>query len=172
MYLNFEQLLAIHVLAIQETGGANGIRDIGPLESAIAAQEQAVFGEELYPTIFEKAAALALRIIAGHPFVDGNKRTAMLAALTLLQQNKVVFRFATGELEDFAVRIAVEHLEIGTIAAWLEQHTTLSTTGVAAEDQSVAHHDLDSFFGQHRLGKEFDAAQDWLDSLPKDTDGR
>lgn len=123
IYLTLEQLLELHVLAIERTGGANGLRDLGRLEAAVASQSQAVFGEELYKDIFEKAAALCRNIIGDHPFVDGNKRTAMLAALTLLSINGHKCVAAEGELEDFAVAVATEHLSIQNIAVWLEQHS-------------------------------------------------
>lgn len=122
--LTLEQLLELHVLVIQETGGSQGLRDLGRLESAIATQTQSVFGEELYTTLYEKAAALIRSIIADHPFVDGNKRTAMLTGLTFLRENGLQFIAQQGEIEDFAVKIATDHLDIPTIAAWLDQHST------------------------------------------------
>jgi death-on-curing protein len=121
-FLTIEQLLELHVLAIQ-MGGSTGLRDLGRLESALASLRQEVFGEELYPTIFEKAAVLLRGVIADHPFVDGNKRTAMLASLTLLKINGYRFTIKEGELEDFAVQVAVEHVDIPVIAAWLKAHS-------------------------------------------------
>ena len=121
--IKVEQLLELHVLVIQETGGGDGLRDLGRLESAVAAQYQSVFGESLYKTIYEKAAAICRGIIADHPFVDGNKRTAMLACITLLEINRYVFSAKQGEIEDFAVRVAVEHLDIPAIAVWLKAHS-------------------------------------------------
>src|SRR5688572_213561 len=103
--LTLEQLLQIHTLVVNNTGGGIGLRDIGRLESAIATQTQNVFGEELYPSVIEKTAAIIRGIIADHPFVDGNKRTAMLAGLTLLKTNDVRFVAQAGEIEDFAVKI-------------------------------------------------------------------
>jgi death-on-curing protein len=123
--LTLEQLLEIHALAIQETGGSQGLRDLGRVEAALATQTQNVFGEELYSTLFEKAAALIRSIIADHPFVDGNKRTAMLTGLTFLQLNSVRFRAKKGEIEDFAVKIATDHLDIPAIAQWLENHSNV-----------------------------------------------
>lgn len=120
--LNLEQLLEIHALVVEETGGSVGLRDLGRLESAIATQSQHVFGEELYPTIIEKAAAMVRAIIADHPFVDGNKRTAMLTGLTLLAINNIAFKAQTSEIEDFAVRVAVEKLDVPKIAHWLQSH--------------------------------------------------
>ncbi len=118
--LTLEQLLQIHVLLIEQTGGSQGLRDLGRLESAIATQTQNVFGEELYAGPTEKAAALIRGIIADHPFVDGNKRTGMLAGLTFLKINHIDFKTSKGSIEDFAVKIAVEKLDIKAIAKWLE----------------------------------------------------
>lgn len=120
--LTLEQLLELHALAISETGGADGLRDLSRLEAAVATQTQAVFGEELYKTAFEKAAALTRGMIADHAFVDGNKRTGMLAGLTYLAINDVPFKAGKSELEDFAVKIATDQLSVAEIAAWLQQH--------------------------------------------------
>src|SRR5690348_3675536 len=113
--LSLEQLLEIHALVIKATGDRAGLRDLGRLEAAIATQTQNVFGEELYPSIVDKAAAVIRGIIADHPFVDGNKRTAMLAGLTLLEINQVQFRAKPGEIEDFAVEIATHKLDIPAV---------------------------------------------------------
>lgn len=121
--INLEQLLQLHVLAIENFGGSVGVRDMGRLDAALATQLQEVFGEELYPTIEQKAAAMIRGIVGDHPFVDGNKRTAMLAGLTLLEINGRTFIGRKGELEDFAVKVAVEHLSVEEIAAWLESHS-------------------------------------------------
>jgi death on curing protein len=121
--LTVEQVVQLHVLVLMQTGGGDGLRDLGRLESVIAAQAQVVFGEELYKGLFEKAATLCRGIIADHPFFDGNERTAMLAALTFLQINGQKFVAAEGELEDFTVEVAVEHLDIAATAAWLKAHT-------------------------------------------------
>ena len=98
------------------------MRDVGRLDAAVCAQAQVVFGEELYPDIFSKAAAVIRSVIADHPFVDGNKRTAILAGLTLLELNNYHFDATLGELEDFAVRIATDRLSIAEIADWLCAH--------------------------------------------------
>lgn len=121
--LSVAQVLELHVLAIHEFGGSDGLRDLGRLEAAIAVQEQAVFGQELYVTIYDKAAALIRGIIGGHPFVDGNKRTAMLSGLTLLEINGKNFTAQKGLVEDFAVQVAVEKLDVPTIAAWLKSQS-------------------------------------------------
>ncbi len=121
--ITLEQLLEIHALAIHATGGGKGLRDLGRLEATIAVQTQNVFGEELYPSLFDKAAALIRSIIADHPFVDGNKRTAMLSGLTLLVLNGQEFKTNPGEIEDFAVEIATKHTDVPQISRWLQDHT-------------------------------------------------
>ena len=121
--LTLEQILQLHALVLVKDGGAGGVRDIGRLEAVVSAQHQVVFGEELYATVFTKAAALMRGIIGDHPFTDGNKRTAMLAGLTLLEVNGYNFTAQRGELEDFAVRVATDHLDIDAIADWLKRHS-------------------------------------------------
>ena len=120
--LTLEQLLELHALVIDSTGGSSGLRDIGRLESAIATQTQNVFGEELYKDTTEKSAAIIRAIIADHPFVDGNKRTSILTGLTLLEINNVAFIAKSGEIEDFAVKIATDKLDVPQIATWLKNH--------------------------------------------------
>jgi len=117
--LSLEHLLEIHSLVLAETDGGEGLRDLGRLEAAIAVQTQNVFGEELYSATTDKAAAIIRGIIADHPFVDGNKRTAMLAGLTLLKLNNIEFQTSPGEIENYAVEIATKHIDIKEISNWL-----------------------------------------------------
>src|SRR6266545_11759 len=116
--LTLEQVLTLHAYVISQTGGSHGLRDLGRLEAVIAAQTQHVFGEEVYPGRYLKAAAILRGVIADHPFVDGNKRTAALSGLTFLKINRVKFLAERGELEDFAVKIATDHLAVAEIAEW------------------------------------------------------
>ncbi len=84
--ISVQQALEIHKIAIEKFGGAFGIRDLSGLESALARPFQTFGGEDLYPTIEEKAAAVGESIIMNHPFIDGNKRTAyVLMRLTLME---------------------------------------------------------------------------------------
>ena len=122
--LTLEQLLELHAFVIAQTGGSDGLRELGRLEAALGTQTQHVFGEELYLTLYEKAAALLRGIIADHAFVDGNKRTGMMAGLTLLEINSKKFHAKPGEIEDFAVRIATDHLSVEDIAKWLKDHSS------------------------------------------------
>lgn len=122
-YFDVDDIELIHMQIIDASGGAHGTRDRGRLEAAIAAQYQGVFGQELYETIFDKAAALCRGIIADHAFVDGNKRTGIMAALIFLERNGCPTKIKDKELEDFAVQVATEHLDIPAIATWLQAHS-------------------------------------------------
>jgi death-on-curing protein len=70
-YLTLDEVLELHRLALEQAGGAPGIRDLGALESAVAQPYMAFGGEELYPSPADKAAALAFSLIQNHAFVDG-----------------------------------------------------------------------------------------------------
>jgi len=121
-YLDAEEILLIHHRLIERYGGLHGIRDLERLKSAAVVPSQAVFGQEQYPDIWQKAAVYARNIILDHPFFDGNKRTGITAAAMFLKKNKFEFRAKKSELEDFAVHIATKNPEIGEIAAWLKTH--------------------------------------------------
>jgi death on curing protein len=121
-FLTLDQIVQLHVLVVGETGGSTGIRDLEPLESVVGAQNQYVFGKETYTDPMQKAAALIRGIIGDHPFVDGNKRTALLTALTFLKINGVNLTIPQGDLENFAVQVAIDKLNVSSIANWLEKH--------------------------------------------------
>ena len=119
-----EELLFLHFKIIEDFGGSHGVRNENRLASTTASPWQTAFGEELYPTIFEKAAVYIRSIIGDHPFIDGNKRTAITIGVLLLSRHNLKLTASPKELEDFAVQVAVEHLDISAIAAWLEIHSS------------------------------------------------
>ena len=80
-YLTLGEVVELHRLILNATGGAPGIRDLGALESAVAQPRAAFGGAELYPTLIEKAAALCFSLVQGHAFIDGNKRVDQAARI-------------------------------------------------------------------------------------------
>lgn len=121
-YLSPEQILFIHARMLAETGGLPGILDLGLLQSA-AGRPSAVFGDlELYPDIFSKAAALLESLIRNHPFIDGNKRTAITAAGLFLRQNGYRLISANEELERFTLSAARGEQSLQAIARWLRDN--------------------------------------------------
>ncbi|MBA3551071.1 type II toxin-antitoxin system death-on-curing family toxin [Patescibacteria group bacterium] len=125
-YLTISQLLLIHSIIIDETTGGHGVHKPNILSGIILAPQQAVFGKGLYPTIFLKAALYARDIAMNHPFMDGNKRTAMVAALVFIENNGYVFEAEKGEIEHFALQIVIKKLSIEDIATWFEIHSKAS----------------------------------------------
>ncbi|PID28893.1 type II toxin-antitoxin system death-on-curing family toxin [Candidatus Saccharibacteria bacterium] len=122
-YITLEQVLQYHAAVLTKDGGMDGVRDIGRLDSAVATQYQVVFAQQLYCDVPAKAAALIYRIINDHPFVDGNKRTAMLVGLAVMELNGYRIKARAGEIEDLAVAVTTKHLESDSIKQWLVRHT-------------------------------------------------
>jgi death-on-curing protein len=85
--LTLEQILILQKRVIEQSGGAAGIRDKGILESALAQPSMSYGGQDLYPTLIEKVAALGFSLINNHPFVDGNKRIGHAAIEVTLLMN-------------------------------------------------------------------------------------
>ena len=76
--LSKQQILLLHSQLISGTGGSDGLRDVGLLESAINSPFQQFGNEDLYPTIQQKASRLCFGLVNNHPFIDGNGRTSRL----------------------------------------------------------------------------------------------
>jgi death-on-curing protein len=118
-YLTPQQILFIHYRLIETTGGSHGVRDLGALQAA-AARPQATFdGNDLYPDIFTKAAALMESVIKNHPFVDGNKRTAITAAGLFLQRNGCRLEASQDGLYRFTMAVADGSRTLKDVEEWL-----------------------------------------------------
>jgi death-on-curing protein len=103
--------------------GSFGVRDVGLMESAIF-RPQASFDEnDLYVTIFEKAAALLHSLLKNHPFIDGNKRTAFTSCGLFLQLNGYHLINRHKESVEFALRVEDQSLSFEEIVAWLAENT-------------------------------------------------
>lgn len=122
LYLTLEEILRLHFQVIEDFGGSHGVREENRLKSVALVPRQIVFGQEQYPTLPEKAAVYLRNIIGDHPFADGNKRTAITVGGIFLMRNGVRLTATPKELEDFAVQIATEHLDVPAITAWLKAH--------------------------------------------------
>ena len=122
-YLTPEQVLFIHHRIIEETGGSHGIRDISLLQSAVARPESSFDGKDLYTDLVTKAASLMHSIIKNHPFVDGNKRTAITSASIFLFRNGFRVTASNRELELFTLSVASKDVELTEIAGWFKKHS-------------------------------------------------
>jgi death-on-curing protein len=117
------ELLFFHTVAIQQYGGAEGILDSEALEAAAARPWQSFGGADAFPTPYLKAAAICESIIQRHPFVKGNKRTAVAAAAYLLSTFGLELDATPTELEDMAVETAKGKMKVEDIAMWFEART-------------------------------------------------
>jgi death on curing protein len=118
-----EDILNLHSKSINDFGGSHGVRDDGLLASAVARPFQTFDGKDLYPTVFEKAAALGESLIINHPFVDGNKRTGMLAMTSLLLNFNYRFTASPEEFYNFIINISTGSMPFTKIVKWLKENT-------------------------------------------------
>lgn len=118
--LRMDHLVALHVAAIERFGGSHGIRDKGLLESALARPLTGFGGHSVYTSPFARAAALAESIIQNHGFVDGNKRTGVMAMAAWLHREGYSIEAKRGELRDVGLAIAKSEISIAEVASWLQ----------------------------------------------------
>jgi len=110
-------------MVVDETGGSHGVRDYNAILSLEKTPGQEVFGKELYPTIFLKAAVYIRNILMNRPFIDGNKRTGMTSATVFLEDNGYIIVVKEGEIEYFALQVVSKRLDLGEIANWLKKYS-------------------------------------------------
>ncbi|MBI2334220.1 type II toxin-antitoxin system death-on-curing family toxin [Candidatus Daviesbacteria bacterium] len=121
-FLSIDQVLFIHDLVVKRFGGSFGIRNLGLVESAIG-RPQSTFGSQfLYENIFDMAAALLQSLLKNHPFVDGNKRTALTSAAMFLKLNGYELKNTHQKEVEFAVSVDNKNLSIEQISHWLQEH--------------------------------------------------
>jgi len=123
-YLTTEQVLFIHARLISETGGVHGVRDLGLLLSAVARPQATFDGQDLYPNLFLKAAALLESLVGNHAFVDGNKRTAITSTGLFLRINGYRLTADNQQLEAFILQCAQRLNFLEQMALWLKSHST------------------------------------------------
>ena len=121
-YLTVQQVLFLHMRLIDETGGTQGVRDLGLLQAAVARPQATFDGEELYPHLFSKAAAMYHSLVSSHPMADGNKRVGVAAAGLFLERNGYRMTADSAELEAFTLSVAQGMRTVVEIAAWLKAH--------------------------------------------------
>lgn len=122
-FLTPQQILFIHYRLIETTGGSHGVRDLGALQTATAKPQATLGGEDLYPELFAKAAALMESIIESYPFVDGNKRTAITTAGIFLRRNGYLIETSQDEMYRFTMAMAAGSAGTKDAEQWLRVHT-------------------------------------------------
>ena len=120
--LSKRQILMLHTALIAQTGGIDGVRDEGLLDSAINAPFQTFAEQDLYPTVLEKAARLGFGLISNHPFLDGNKRIGAHAMLTFMGVNQINLCCTDEELISLILQVASGRLNYDGMLEWLKIH--------------------------------------------------
>lgn len=121
-YVTIEEVVRINETIL---GAKPEIRDAGLLASAVGRPAQVVFGEDAYPTLFGKVAALMESICLNHAFVNGNKRTAVVAAIHMLNWNGHDLLSDQMELVDITLDIVEHRIDREKLAEWIELHSVL-----------------------------------------------
>jgi death-on-curing protein len=118
-----EDILFLHTVAIQEFGGLDGLRDVGALRAAVARPRTGFGGRELFATPLARAAAAMDAIVQNHPFVDGNKRTGLLAAAFALEREGFEMAADPAELVEVTVGLATHAVSVERLNRWLQERS-------------------------------------------------
>ena len=121
-YLTQEQVMKLHQVLIETSGGSLGIRDEGMLDSALKTPLQTFDKRELFPTILDKATRLTFGLIKNHPFIDGNKRIGTHAMLIFLALNNIMLSYKDEELIDIIFKVASDRADENDLYSWIENH--------------------------------------------------
>jgi death on curing protein len=121
-YLSLAEAVELHRIIIEQTGGSSGLRDMGALESAMAQPRMTFGGNDLYPSLVEKAAALCFSLVKNHSFVDGNKRVGHAAMETFLVLNGLEIDASIDEQEQLMLSVAAGRLSREDLVGWLREH--------------------------------------------------
>jgi death on curing protein len=121
VFLTLAEVIEIHTDQIERYGGSSGVRDINLLSSAVAMPYASFQSQFLHADIFEMAAAYAFHISQNHPFVDGNKRTALATALVFLELNGISLADPEEKLYDAMISLASGNIDKAGLAAILRE---------------------------------------------------
>ena len=117
-----EKVLLLHKLIVEQTGGSDGIRDFGLLDSALESAYATFDGKELFPTKEEKAARIGVGLVSNHAFVDGNKRIGMYVLLTFLEVNGIRMDCTNEDVVHAGLSVADGSMDYDGLLAWVREH--------------------------------------------------
>lgn len=118
-FLTLDEILALHADQIERYGGALGLRDLGLLESALAAPQASFGGALLHPTLEEMAAAYLYHLVQNHPFLDGNKRVGLAAAIAFLGVNDLWLAAPEDDVVDLVLGVASGRVSKAEVAVFI-----------------------------------------------------
>jgi len=120
--LTKSQVLLLHKALLESFGGAEGLRDEGLLDSALAAPFHSFDGQPVLKTVQQKAARLGFGLVKNHAFVDGNKRVGAHVMLTTLEMNGIVLVYEQQELIDIILAVAAGDVDFDALLKWVLDH--------------------------------------------------
>lgn len=120
--ITLEQLIQYHGKIVKATGGSDGIRDRGLLDSALKKAKVTFDGQELYEGVIKKISVIGHALIKNHGFVDGNKRIGVATILLLLRINQISIRYEQDELIELGLKTAEGIFKEEHIEQWIEGH--------------------------------------------------
>lgn len=120
--LSKRQILMLHSALVAQSGGLDGIRDEGLLDSALNVPFQTFAEQDLYPTVLEKAVRLGYGLICNHPFLDGNKRIGTHVMLVFLEINQLSLSYEDEELISTILQTASGMLDYNGLLNWVKVH--------------------------------------------------
>jgi len=120
-YLTLSEVLMVHQDQLVRYGGDPGLRDATLLNSALGMPSGAFGGQEFHPSLFDKAAAYLFHLCQNHPFIDGNKRVGLAAALVFLDLNGVTVDDPLGELYELVIGVTAHRVDKRVISDTLER---------------------------------------------------
>lgn len=125
IYLSKEEVVAAHYFMMKRMDDAEqaGVKDHALLDSALHRPQQSVFGEDAYPSLFDKAAALMESLVKNHCFHNGNKRTAYLSVKSFLKINGFHLKMERFLAVEFMVDIAIGKYSLEEIAETLKKYS-------------------------------------------------
>jgi death-on-curing protein len=118
-YLTLSEVLELHRRVIEQSGGAAGVRDLAGVESAIVQPQMTFGGDELYPSLIDKAAAICFSLVMNHPFVDGNKRIGHAAMETFLVLNGHELTADVDDAESLFLKLAGGDVGRDELVGWV-----------------------------------------------------
>lgn len=129
-HVTLEEVKRAHTQLLRQSGGGDGVRDAGMLDSAVARPRSFFGGRDLYPTLEAKAAALCHSLVLNHPFVDGNKRIGHHVMWVFLRLNGLRLVAPIDEAEALILRLAAGGCELEELEAWVHAHVVPIAPGV------------------------------------------
>ena len=123
IFLTLDEVLALHEDQVRRYGGISGVRDRGLLSSALRMASASFDGQFLHQSLHEMAAAYLFHVAKNHPFLDGNKRTALASALIFLWMNDVEIDASEDDLTELVIGVAEGRVSKAQVAVFLERTT-------------------------------------------------